>query len=287
MGKSKRHVKPIRRTKLSAYERLQWCKRQWVDDPTIPIQGPHGMIRLMKANFGVAASYQVLQKLHEGVLKENAERYRIEAERAEIERKAPKEPFNAPLTFEQVKELSAPEIPSSCEESADSPPPPKPEPKPQPKPEPRAPRKSDNVELKMVKGRRRGKRPDFQQRQVFALQQLRLRPHMPLQGPDGLNELIRARFGVGMSYHPLRDLKLQVQAELQTPDTLKSIMSAMPEIKDEKTSDGESAIRTAAELIKDSIPNLKEFVLTVDEDGKTRVSYKQHIIKSGELVIGE
>jgi len=292
MGKSKSHAKHRRRSKLTAYERLQWCRRQWMEDPAIPIQGPRGIIRLMKDQFGVAASYEVLSKLQEGCLRDLSEVQRIEKERAEQGKVEVAKPMNPVLSYEKIVELSAKpagpvekprpaaEVPSAPVATADSAPTP-PAPAPVPELEPR---------LSLAKGRKRTKRSDAQEREIYALQQLKIRPHMPIGGNDGLQEILRSRFGKAIGYSGMKALKEQVLAEMQEPTTLKSIMGAMAkkgETPVQGPADAESAIRTAAELIMESIPNLKEFILRVDESGKAHIDYEQHVVKKGSFTLGE
>lgn len=299
MGRGKQRMKQVRRTKMSAYERLQWARKEWLEDPAIPVQGDDGMIRRMKRVFNVAASTQVLYDLREGVQKEVAKKAKEERERKAMARKLEVDdrPRVAAKSVVTKRLITSPPK-SAPVASADSPP---------PAPVVEIP-PADSPPMPARRGRTSNAK--FKERELYGLQQLRLRPHMPISGPDGLNDIIRARFGRGMSHHHLKALKDQVQAELKEPETLKSIMSAMPTKKEEprevpreepreeprevpreeprkpaSSSDVTSAIRTAAELIMDSIPNLKEFSLTVDEKGKVSVDYKQYILEVGSITL--
>jgi hypothetical protein len=264
-----------------------------MENPAIPIQGPRGMIRLMKDQFGVAAAYEVLSNLQEGCLQDLAEVHRIEKERAEKGGKGPAvKPMNPVLSYEKVVELSAKktppvesrpaafEVPSAPVATADSP----------PKPAVAPPAEEEKPKPPVTRERKRSKRASTREREIYALQQLKLRPHMPLSGKDGLRDILRSRFGVAMGHEAMKALKEQVLAELQEPATLKSIMGAMAKKGDTPVrgpADAESAIRTAAELIMESIPNLKEFILRVDESGKAHIDYEQHVVKKGSFTLGE
>jgi len=275
MAKKVRKKVPAR-SKMSAYERLQWCRRQWMDNPDIPIQGKGGIISMMKSYFGVAASYDVLYKLRNGIKKELEDKKEMERENRSLRletsmRLRDKEQRERAADLAgQIRDTKKKRLISNGIPTPDSP-----------------PVVSGVTATEMRKKKHKASRgSSFAEREIFALQQLRLRPHMPMGGPDGLREMIRSRFGVGMSHGPLKVLKDQIIAELNEPDTLKAIVSSMPKEKVAiKADDAESAIRTAAELIQESIPDLKEFLLTVDEEGKTHVSYKQFIVRSGELTI--
>ncbi len=116
-------------------------------------------------------------------------------------------------------------------------------------------------------------------RKAFALNILRERPDINDRGPDGLQELIVKRFGVGLS--GVTDLKMQVKAEIaeRTPrksQTTESVeqrapRSLPPPVSAASPNDNLAA---AVDLILSSVPNLAAFSIVVDDSGKATVDYK-------------
>lgn len=143
----------------------------------------------------------------------------------------------------------------------------------------------------------------IQVRMDWARQQFRIRPAMPMRGPDGILALMRNRFGVGLDPYTISEIKAEVQAEIGrlppsappgfvpkseppiaatevvTPTPPPTERQAMPKV----ASEGEN-ISAAVSLILDSVPHLKTFTITVDETGEASCSYtvrEVRVIESG------
>lgn len=145
-----------------------------------------------------------------------------------------------------------------------------------------------------------------EQRQSFALDIFRQRPNASLTGADSVEEALRRTFGVGMNPQTLSELREQARREIAgrpgivveaTPQTLEQLFERRSEIIGElqsttteiervltpkpeaKSSTPEDNIRTAVELVLESIPNLLEFNIRVDEHGEAHVDYKQREVR--------
>jgi transcriptional regulator with XRE-family HTH domain len=119
---------------------------------------------------------------------------------------------------------------------------------------------------------------------------LRERPHARAYGPDGVIDLVRATFGVGVSPVTIEDLRAEVLAERQgaaVPSTLPPIdqVSApvaaevkrqMSEVEQHARAprDVEAEISSAVQLLMDAIPNLQTFTISVDDHGEASVDYQ-------------
>lgn len=129
------------------------------------------------------------------------------------------------------------------------------------------------------------------ERETWIRGQFMARPNMPISGADGMRELVRQRFGAGVSHDVAVRIKDEVRAELmqrsvnRTDDAGKDPVVApvvatavMPGAhgapKATTAADVKAAIKAATELLMETVPNLAEFLLVVGEDGKPAISYK-------------
>lgn len=121
----------------------------------------------------------------------------------------------------------------------------------------------------------------------WARAQLRLRPHMPLNGPDGLKALVRSRFGVALSWDTMAELKEEVtgQAITEKEEVPTPVKVNVPTVNLGET------FETAARLVLDAVPNLASFTITVDPvTGEAAVAYAirqvQVVEQSGTITVG-
>jgi len=304
-GYERTSKKQNRRLDVPANERLAWARRLWEDDITIPVQGGNGMIRKMKAQFGAAARYEQLSDIRRAIRAQkqmDANKANVEAAAAAKDTKSTvyvqKETAAAAPTL-AIPTTGFPDIPSSTTPTADAPAPSRykervetggvfaPEDmavqevrmSAQPKRKRRKKRKSQR---KFPPGSR--ERRSIEDRKIAAREILRGRPNMTLQGRDGLAFLLRQRFGVALKYETMKALKDDAIAALDDALTLEAARSGA-EIRlrevpitpkplvEQVTQDIEEQLRAAAEIIRDVVPNLREFKLTVDDKGQVTVDY--------------
>lgn len=129
-------------------------------------------------------------------------------------------------------------------------------------------------------------------RETFARAQLMARPHMPIGGKDGLRQLMRDRFGVGLAWDTLATLKAEItgqpaEPEPKHPEPVKTTPVAAPVVPPSL----DETFETAAQMVIEAVPNLASFTITVDADGRARLAYTvrevQVVERSGEIVVGK
>jgi hypothetical protein len=128
-----------------------------------------------------------------------------------------------------------------------------------------------------------------------------------MNGPDGLLVLLRNRFGVGLAPEKIKEIKLEVHNEIRAmkpnvPPGVAIVQATQPseptgtlaasvpipaipnviataEITPHVTSDPSDDIRSAVELVLGALPNLRTFVISVDEHGEASVDYTMREVR--------
>jgi hypothetical protein len=122
----------------------------------------------------------------------------------------------------------------------------------------------------------------------WARAQLKLRPHMPAQGPDGLVTLMRERFGVGLEYETLAALKREVKGtEPEAMQRTRGVTDLQP-----SQLDLAGTFEAATQMVLEAVPNLASFTITVDADtGEAKVDYSVRQVtvveRSGSIKVGK
>lgn len=131
------------------------------------------------------------------------------------------------------------------------------------------------------------------QREEWARLQFRQRPRMSIQGQDGLNIIMRQRFGVGISWEVASRIKQEVNDELAKlpPAVPAGVTSTAPTLAPgvdlgpppivikAAVAPSDRDIGAAVQLVLDAIPNLRTFTITVDDAGEASIEYKIREVK--------
>lgn len=119
-----------------------------------------------------------------------------------------------------------------------------------------------------------------QERMEWARLQLRSRPRMPINGPDGLLVLLRKRFGIGLDPNVCIRIKQEVHAELSmlppaVPAGITPAMAPPPvKVTAEVTAPNPSDdLEAAVQLVLGAVPGLRTFTINVDDQGVASVDY--------------
>lgn len=130
------------------------------------------------------------------------------------------------------------------------------------------------------------------ERTEWARAQLKLRPHMPIQGPDGLKTLMRHRFGVALTYDTLAELKREATGQVVTEtEIVETEQPSVTVTKPAKVADLGDTFTAATQMVLDAVPNLASFTITVDPaTGEAAVAYTirqvQVVEQSGSIKVG-
>ena len=269
-SRANRHNLPGR-TNLSVAERLAWARAQWTKDPSIPVNGRHGMHQRMLDVFRVSAKVEQLHELKEEVMQE------LKRNGAPS---GPGKPMNPVLTPEKLAaSMAKPHAivvskPSSSAPSADAPPPTA---EPEPAAAPIYQRLGCGKTIDDARERRRFARAIV--REGMSVEDVRL--------------AVQDEFGIGI------DTAAAAQALEEA-----GLLSSRRQRADERTSrrapiapapppgrppvapptaDAADQIRAAIELLFAEVPGLVLLEVRRGADGRPTVSYKVETIQSGSM----
>jgi len=123
-------------------------------------------------------------------------------------------------------------------------------------------------------------------RREWATAFFRNRPNAPVQGADSLSSEMRKIYGVGIDHDVAFEIKRRVREELglkpgggtrtdRAPIDIITTRSptTTPETAKDTVKTSHSDVNTAAQLVLDTIPNLRTFTIVVGDDGRPKVSY--------------
>jgi hypothetical protein len=122
------------------------------------------------------------------------------------------------------------------------------------------------------------RRTEVRKREAFVRSVFMQRPHIRTDGPDGMREVVRARFGIGVTPERIDELRDEMiagniiaegvgRAAISQP-----IEEPMPhQITIQKSPDDD--IKAAVRLVLEAIPSLASFTIAVDDKGAASVSY--------------
>lgn len=252
------------RQRGSTHERLAYARSLWVQEPTIPIDGPTGMIRKLYDRYGESAAPGALETI----------RREARGIRAREGLKATTN-VGAKIVEAQAARLVAVPPPPPIA-------PPAPAPAPPTKPKPKQPT--------LPEGWKTTDR--INERREFARGVFMQRPDIGLSGRDGLRDMLLSRFGVGVSSVELERIRAEVkQARTGTPAPAAPTVAPTPEAEPEQVRavDINEVLGTISAMALESIPSLHKLTIEVAPDGSVSIGYTVRetrvVEQSGSLTI--
>lgn len=131
-----------------------------------------------------------------------------------------------------------------------------------------------------------------EERRQFAKGIILQRPGIKIGGDDGLQVLIRQRFGIGIDPSIVPEIKREIanehkHTEIPAPEQppAKLIVPPAPVVVSQEPN--QKNLTTGVNLILGSIPNLQQFTLTVRENGEATIEYRVRKIEeqTGSLIV--
>lgn len=276
-----------KKTKSTAAERLEYCRKLWIEDPHIPLNGSKGMNQRLLEKYGIAARAEQLMTLRSEIRTEQ----KAKAEAAKIEKA--KRPFNPVMPKKRTEKVNIVAIEAV---------PPKPiqVPKLPSFPEPLL--VSPTVELMPdmtskdtpIPGSTKSSR-DVQMRYDYARLYFQMHPEARNDevtaavkakfGGTGINGTslanIKERLGVGQR-HPRRRAR-NYRKPHKAKETTVADTQEMRIERQKSVVLPEEAIRAAVQMLLDEVPNLRSLELTIDDEGRPSVEWEVATVRTGKI----
>lgn len=246
----------------NTHQRLAYARSLWVEDPSIPIDGPTGMIRKLYDRYGESASHGALEVI------------RREAKVARIRQGTATTNVGAKVAIALTGPLpAASPTPAQPPALAVVPPPPKPK----------------RVQRKLPAG---AMLPNaIRERREYARAVFVQRPNISIKGADGLEELLLARFGASVTPDVLEEIRAEVKSAITAlppvppaPPVVAPV-AAPAVVEPEPVVDVNEVLSTIASMALEAIPNLAKLTVDVDAAGRVQLGYVVREIKTTEMVI--
>jgi hypothetical protein len=289
-----------KKTKSTAAERLEYCRKLWIEDPHIPLNGSKGMNQRLLEKYGIAARAEQLMTLRSEIRTEQKDK--AEAAKAAKIAKA-KRPFNPVMPKNKTK--AADSITSRTASTVHKVVPPiPPVPKPPNFPEPLLVPAVKAVELipdvtsrdKPIPGSTKSSR-DVQMRYDYARLYFQMHPEAR---NDEVITAVKTKFGgMGINGSSLADIKERLGVGQRHPRrrarhhndkpskvTKEKTMETTQEVRIERPKVAplpEEAIRAAVQMLLDEVPNLRSLELTIDDEGRPSVEWEVATVRTGKI----
>jgi hypothetical protein len=303
-GRKKMHLDPTRnwghkdrKNKGTAADRLAWVEEQWLADPTIPLNGRHGMQQRLLEVFGVAARDEQLLAIRQATRDQLRAEGKLDGKGRVVK---PEPQDKKPLT----QKLQLPALPE-----------PKPVPKPEPEPEPEKkmhhdkplrivaadkPPQPGTKRVPVVSGPGTTKSTeDTRIRASWAADYLRRNPNA--RNADVI-AATKAHFGMGLCSRAIGDIRRQLgvgiikrrvgesHRHIRDPlgvvevptESVTPKETSMPRAK-RQTQSPQDVIKAALVMLLEEVPGLRSLTVTIDDDGKPHVDYKVETVVSGKV----
>lgn len=272
-----------KKTKSTAAERLEYCRKLWIEDPHIPLNGSKGMNQQLLEKYGIAARAEQLMTLRSEIRTE--QKAKAEAEKAAKIAKA-KRPFNPVMhktksTVHKVvnhpKPPAVPNPPSFPEPLLVSPPVElMPDVTSSDTPIPGSTKSSRDVQMRYDYARLYFQmHPEARNDEVIAAVKAKF-GGMGINGTSLAN--IKERLGVGQR-HPRRRARNYRKPYKAKDETMANTQPA----ERSKGVQPEEAIRAAVQMLLDEVPNLRSLELTIDEEGRPSVEWEVATVRTGTI----
>lgn len=228
----------------STYDRLAYARSLWAQDPSIPVDGPTGMIRKLYERYGQSAAAGALETIRREV--------RARTHRAPIGTNVGTKIAEA----QAARPVAPPQV---------APPAPVPSPPPPKKRKPPRVRPAGAFSVEQQRARLEYARGVFMQR-----------PDISLSGADSMEQILLQRFGCSVAPPTLTALRAEVKAEIEArknAPTSREVATVDEPPPDPPAPNINDVLAMIGDLALEAIPQLRKLSIDVDDTGAASVGY--------------